>query len=170
MTVPFSAKVGNDEELVHRSYGYFEVMIPVDGTVEEVTIGKRVGTRTKMLASRKRSRKPPRLEMLKPVQGARVAARTTLDWRVNDPDTKTSRLRFQVAYSPDGGRSFVPAGTDLRRSKLTVDPEQLPKSNNGIFRIFVSDGLNSQFKDIKNVRVAGELFQPAPTACQDPLG
>lgn len=108
--------------------------------------------------------------MLKPSQGARVAARTTLDWRVSDPDTKASRLRFQVAYSPDGGKSFVPAGTDLERTKLTVDPEQLPKSNNGIFRIFVSDGLNTQFKDIKNVRVVGEVFLPAPTACQDPPG
>ncbi len=78
------------------------------------------------------------VELTEPVE---VAWRTTL----RGAEFLDRPLPAQLAFSPDGGRSWVPVGPGLvGTSRLVVDPARLPPSaGNGILRVHVSDGLRT---------------------------
>jgi hypothetical protein len=114
-----------------------------------------------------RSRFAPEIRIKSPRAKSRLGGTTTLDWTVRDRDTRSSRLRYQVAYSPDGGNDFVPIAADLRATKLKVNYRQLPRtrSGRGLFRIFANDGLNTTSVDIRNLslsRAGWVLENPRP--------
>lgn len=48
--------------------------------------------------------------------------------RVTDPDTPSSLLQYQIAYSPNGGASFVPIAVDLRATSFTFDSTQIQRA------------------------------------------
>ena len=173
-----SATVGDDAESGrHTRQGFFEAMVPVKGTVASV----RVRSRGKMTARglrkaqlrtigvRRRSIRAPSLSGLRAIGGKTLSGKETIDWSAFDRDTKGSRLRHQAAYSPDGGKSFVPIDADIKGSKVSFNSAELPpsKGTNGLIRIFVSDGINSTYRDLRGISVKSVLT-PAPTACQDP--
>ena len=71
-----------------------------------------------------------------------------------DPDTPREELLFQVAYSFDGGDSFVPIAVDQQNTEFEFDVRQIPPSRGtGLIRVFVSDGLNTSFADVGNLSV-----------------
>ncbi|MEA2473436.1 MAG: hypothetical protein QOE06_1351 [Thermoleophilaceae bacterium] len=169
-----AAITGNDEDPgAHTKQGYFEAMVPVSGTVASVQIARRSTSplhksATPPLAGRTRSIHRPQIASLRALGGNALEGRRTIDWTAHDTDTKAKDVRFQAAYSPDNGKSFVPIGVDFKGSKLTFDTSEVPPSKGtGIIRIFASDGLNSTYRDLKGISV-NSVVQPAPTACQDP--
>jgi hypothetical protein len=71
-------------------------------------------------------------------------------------------LQFQVAYSPDGGESWVPLAVDVRGTGVTVNTTEIQESRgNGIIRVFVSDGLNTAFADVEELTTSAAQY-PAP--------
>jgi hypothetical protein len=145
VSVPFDARVGNDAGEERR--GFFEVMVPVGGQVSSIAITNRQGSRA--FGRLSRAKVPPVLRILSPRRGATLAPKTTVTWTVKTGSIPASKLRFQAAYSPDGGRTFVPIGVDLRKPRLTFDSRAIRKSaGRGLIRVFVSDGLNSSFADV----------------------
>ena len=69
-------------------------------------------------------------------------------WAITAGTTPASQLRYQAAYSPDKGRTFVPIGVDLRGTRLVFDSTSIQRSlRTGLIRVFVSDGLNTSFAD-----------------------
>jgi hypothetical protein len=76
-------------------------------------------------------------------------------WRASDGDTPRADLRFQVAYSTNNGRSFVPVGVDIAGSGFAFDARQVRRTRGtGLIRVFVSDGLNTSFADVTGLRNA----------------
>ena len=127
--------------------GFFEIMAPLQGEVRSIAIRDR--TTGKTLIKRSRSPRPPRVEILSPAPKSRLGRRTRISWRVTDPDTPSSLLQYQIAYSPNGGASFVPIAVDLRATSFTFDSTQIQKSpGRGVIRVFASDGLNTAFDDV----------------------
>jgi len=100
-----------------------------------------------------RSRTGPSLAVRRFNRGLTLGRGTTLRWSASDRDTRDSRLRYHVAYSPDGGASFVPVAVNLRTPRLAVDGRRLPRSSGrrGVLRVLASDGLNTRVRDLRGV-------------------
>jgi hypothetical protein len=154
MTVPFNALVGEDfEQGGQDAFGAFEVMVavPPEQEVTSLRITDAQGRRT--FAAIQRS-KPPSIRLIFPRKGASLAKRTTVAWVVRDPDTSVAQLLYQVAYSPDGGQSWVPIAVDVPGTKrfILFDATEIqPSKGNGVIRVFVSDGLNTAFADVSKL-------------------
>ncbi|HVO69866.1 MAG TPA: hypothetical protein VMT24_07470, partial [Aggregatilineaceae bacterium] len=64
-----------------------------------------------------------------------------LSWSVSDPDS-TSHT-YWVDYSPDGGQTWENQAMDLKDASLKLDASTLAGSDNAVFRVIGSDGVNS---------------------------
>ena len=148
--VAFQPQVQDDPEREVTSFGFFELMVPASGVVSEVRISDRSGRQ--IYGRLIRSKALPRIAIVSPRPNSKLGPNTRIAWKASDSDTPTQRLIYQVAYSPDGGRTFVPAGVDLKLPRLVFDARQFQKSSGqGLIRIFVSDGLNTSFADIRGL-------------------
>ena len=147
ISVPFNPRVADDPDRVEEEEkpGFFEVMIPLSNEVASLDIfnisGVRVGGFVGSL--------PPTIQIVSPRPGATIDRETRVVWEAKDPDTPMDQLLFQVAYSPDNGRSFVPVAVDQTGNKAIFDATQVaPSRGTGLIRVFVSDGLNTSFADV----------------------
>jgi hypothetical protein len=139
-----------DEREEQERPGFFEVMVAVDPGREivRVRIIERVSGRE--LGGFEKS-EPPSLQIVAPGEGDQLGERTEVAWDVSDPDTPLEEIFLQIAYSPNGGDSWVPIGVDIPGTvnSLPFDSTQIQKSDGrGVLRVFVSDGLTTIFKDV----------------------
>jgi hypothetical protein len=145
VSVPFEPRIGNDAG-AERS-GFFEVIVPLSGQVSSLQITDRTGRRS--FAKLSRQKAAPRISIVSPRPGAKLGAKTKVAWAVTGGSAPASSLRFQAAYSPDRGRTFVPIGVDMKGRSLTFDSSAIQQSaGSGLIRVFVSDGLNTSFADV----------------------
>jgi hypothetical protein len=158
MRVPFEPRLGDDERL--EPFGAFTVMVPVARAIRSLRVTDREGERT---FGRLRMSRPPAIRIRTPEEGARLGRRTTVRWQARDADTPASRLLFQVAYSPNDGRRFVPVAVDVRGNSARFNSRLIQRSRRGrgLIRVFVSDGLNTAFDDVAGLTAARARF-PAP--------
>ena len=155
--VPFDAGVRDDPSREIETFGFFEVMVPATGAITSLQVTNSTGRQ--VVRKLVRSKVPPRLTIVSPKRGARLGPRTRVVWRVSDGDTPPSQLMYQVAYSPDGGRSFVPIGVDLKAPQLVFNSREIQKSSGqGLIRVFVSDGLNTTFADVTGLTPTAAAF------------
>lgn len=163
VTRAFDAMMGVDDANAPgggMTLGFFEVMLPVAPNREVVSLeirdadGRRLGG---FEAS-----DPPRLEIQSPQPGAELGDRTEVTWDLVDADTPLEQIQLQLAYSPDGGETWVPIGVDVpgNESRFTFDSSQIPNSDGvGVIRVFASDGLSTVFEDVANLTVSGNEFE-----------
>jgi hypothetical protein len=69
-----------------------------------------------------------------------VTGTVTLAWSASDPDG--DRLRFDVAYSRNGGASFDPLQYGVAGNSTQVDTALLAGSSSAVFRVTASDGVH----------------------------
>jgi hypothetical protein len=145
----FDADVRTDARDGHQSGGAFSIMLPVDPEVEIASL-RILNAEQKVLAELERS-EAPRIELLSPQPGETLSEWTEVQWAVDDPDTPDSELLLQAAYSNDNGRNWAPIEVDIAGSDrgFSFDASQVPESaGEGIIRVFVSDGLNTEYADV----------------------
>ncbi len=65
----------------------------------------------------------------------------TIAWTANDPDGDP--LWFNVQYSADDGATWEMIAQNLRNTQVDLDPENLTRSEQARFRVWVSDGLHT---------------------------
>ncbi len=96
------------------------------------------------LASRMVSRNQPFVRLTSPTGGADLSGdQVTVTW--NGADLDDDKLYYSLAYSIDGGASWLPLATDLTASSVVVDLNTLPGSNQVQFRVGASDGINTTY-------------------------
>ena len=66
-------------------------------------------------------------------------ATVTLVWNAGDPDGDP--LRYDIAYSRDGGATFRPLQSGLSATSATIDTATLGGSSEAVFRVIASDGV-----------------------------
>ena len=155
--VAFTPELRDDPKREVGVFGFFEVMVPATGVVTDVRISDASGRTT--FAKLVRSKIPPRLSIVSPAPNSRLGPKTRVVWRVTDGDTTASKLMYQVAYSPDAGRTFVPVRVDLKQPQLVFDSREIQKSSRrGVIRVFVSDGLNTTFADVTGLTTTAARF------------
>ena len=156
LSFPFDA-FNYDDRSESRRRGFFEVMVPISTQVRSISILDRKTDR--IITRRGRSARPPEIQIVSPRPDSELGERTTIKWQATDPDTPRNRLQYQIAYSPDGGNSFVPLGVKLRGSSFTFDSTQIQRSpGEGLIRVFVSDGLNTSFADVTGLTPTAAQF------------
>ena len=110
---------------------------------------------------------PPEIAILSPVEGAVLGDTTLISLAVVDGGTAPSDQMFNVAYSPNGGGSWVPLAVNVpgTKTELEVDTREISRSEgNGIIRVFVSDDLNT-VGFYEDVPALWAFFQPFFTRC-----
>ena len=87
-----------------------------------------------------------------------------MSWEVADPDTPLDQVFVQVAYSPDGGVSWVPIAVDVpatTKSTQRSNSTQIQKSDaKGVLRVFAADGLNTVSQDVANLTPSAATLTP----------
>lgn len=86
---------------------------------------------------------PPVVSLLEPSGGELIpaGAKMTTDWSAMDPDPG-AQLFYELAYSPDGGTTFIPLGTTTVTSG-DWSLARMPGTTKGQVRVRVSDGFDT---------------------------
>lgn len=125
--------------------GPFTATLPIRGRLVLVRVRDHAGN---VLAQQRASAGTPKLAVLRPGSRSALGRQIDVRWRVTDPDTRPSLIRYHVSFSPDGGRTFRPVAIDRRGSGIVLDATQLLCTTNGILRVHASDGVNSTTSDV----------------------
>lgn len=97
------------------------------------------------LASRHVDNYAPKVKMIYPVGGENITGNITVRWQGTDADG--DNLTYFVLYSADDGRSWETVASGIKDTHLTVNTAGLPGSNNALFRIIATDGVNTGISD-----------------------
>ena len=152
VTAAFNPYVADDDGKNSSVPGFFEVMVPVIGQVRSIAITDLSGGRT--FGSIEGGPQSPQIEIVSPADGATLTREQRVTARLTAP--AGSNVMYQAAYSPDGGRSFVPIAVDLKEPVFSFDATAVQSSaGRGLIRVFVSDGVNTAFADIEKLTTPG---------------
>ena len=145
IAIPFNAYVADDESKGAAVPGFFEVMVPVSGPIRSIAITDLGGSRS--FGAIEGGQQAPRIEITSPADGATLARDTRVVARLLTP--ASNNVMYQAAFSPDGGRTFVPIAVDLKDPTFSFDASAVQAtSGQGLIRIFVSDGVTTAFSDV----------------------
>ncbi len=149
-----SGEAPNKKE--EKRLGAFSVMIPMgDAQARSVSITDPGGQTT--FGRLEGSLAPPVLTINSPPDGAHLDGQVLMTWNVEDPDTKETEITYQVAFSPDQGQSFLPLSWDTKERRLSFSIKGLPNTaGSGVIRVFACDGLNTAWKDVVGLTIAGQ--------------
>jgi hypothetical protein len=147
---PFEGAIRDDRSEGAMPYGAFSVMVAAPTQIRSVSIRRRKGRG--VLAVLRRTKLAPRISIVTPKRKSRLAKTVRMRWSASDGDTPRADLRFQVAYSPDNGATFVPVGVGIAGSSFSFDARQVRRSRGrGVLRVFASDGLNTSYADVRGL-------------------
>jgi hypothetical protein len=157
--MPFDPSVADDAGNV--TFGFFEVMVavPPEREVASLRITDTQGVRTYGVLRRVST--PPTISVAEPRPRQHLGHKTDVAWHVGHAHIAVEHLLYQVAYSPDGGQSWVPLAVDVpgTATSVVVDTTEIQQSNgNGVIRVFVSDGLYTAFADVTNLSTPAALY------------
>jgi hypothetical protein len=156
--VPFDALTDSPRgEDGAQQRGFFEVHAKVSADIATVRILDTEGN--KVVVTRERVT-PPTIQLTSPASGTELGETTTITWDAQYGVTN-DQVRYQIAYSPDGGQTFVPlaVGVPGETRKITVNTREIQKSaGNGIIRVFLSDGLNTTYADLTKLTTTAAIY------------
>jgi len=126
-----------------RKRVYFMKSLPFD---ERLKKGGRIKLRIggKTIATQQISQHVPTIQLLTP-EGGDLWKKGKMEIKWSAKDLDRDPLTFTVQYSPNGGGFWIPLGTGLTETSLTIDPSKIPGSTKaGAFiRVLASDGFNT---------------------------
>lgn len=150
-----------DPQGPETEFGAFQVGVPVDPEARIVLMEIYNG---QQLMSSMKGSEAPRIEILSPRPGEALGETTILELQIDDPDTDPSKMMINAAYSPDGGESWVPIAVQVPgdTKELEVNTTEIQQSDsNGVIRVFVSDGLNTAWADVEELKPEAAIY-PVP--------
>ena len=96
---------------------------------------------TNELAARLVSAHSPTVTLQTPHGGEVISGTVDVTWTASDADSDP--LAYIVSYSADQGQSWHHLGIDITETHLLVDTNVVPGSNQALFRVMASDGINT---------------------------
>lgn len=105
--------------------------------VGEVTVSKN----DQELVTVKPSNHPPEIKLISPPTAGALSGEQQVTWEAVDPDGDP--LRYDLLYSPDGGRSWVPLAMHLVEPHYTLSAGQLSSSSEVVIRVVAHDGFHT---------------------------
>ncbi len=157
----FNALVAGDGEMEEERYGFFEVRVPVPPERRVLGLRIRDANNPERVYFSSSASETPVITVTQPQPGASLGESTEVRWRVDDPDTEAAAMQFQIAYSFDGGESWVPLLVDVPggETSAVVNTREVQRSDGqGVIRVFVSDGLNTDFDDVNGLSTPRAIY------------
>jgi hypothetical protein len=151
LTKSFAAGFENVEGQPRES-ATFAMVLPDPGGV--CTVQLRLGDA--VLAERTLSVNAPEVVVTAPNGGERWDGRHVLSWQAIDADGDPTSAT--ILYSPDGGNTWLPVATGIASGEYLIDSSTLPGSAQALFRVLVTDGMNTAQDD------SDAVFEVAATA------
>ncbi len=148
ISTPFTAGNAEDTSKAVEKFGAFSLMVRVPRKQEIASL--QITDGTQVVASLERTA-PPKIEVVGPDPGSRIKGKVRIVWKAVDKDSQPADLMYQVAYSWNSGRSWVPLAVDIagNQNSVVVNTDRLKRSRGeAMIRVFVSDGLNTEFADV----------------------
>lgn len=151
----FDARVGHPIENGAANHGFFEIMVgvPPNQEIESVQI---IDNRTGAILQTLQRGANPSISLTSPQPESTLSSETRVSWEVSDPDTSIDQLEFNISYSPDAGRNWMPIRSGVRGTDFIFDASQLPRTiepNTGMIRVFANDGINTVFSMVRALTV-----------------
>lgn len=161
----FEALVGDDsgDEEQEEQFGFFEVMVPVDPDLDIMSV-RITDLSGEVTFGDFEPSEPPQISVIAPEEGGELGELTEVSWEIDDPDTPPEDLLLQLVYSPDAGRTWVPIAVDVPGTEMSIffDSTEIQESSGeGIIRVFVSDGLNTDFAEVTGLTTLAAQY-PTP--------
>lgn len=150
-----------DPQGPETEFGAFQVNVPVDPNARIVQMEIYNG---QQLVGAMQGSEEPRIEILSPEPGEALGETTLIALQIDDPDTDPSEMMINAAYSPDGGESWVPIAVQLsgETTQFEVNTTEIQQSDqNGVIRVFLSDGLNTVWADVAGLTPEAAIY-PTP--------
>ena len=157
----FNALVADNSEAEQVTYGFFEVRVPVRPERRVVALRILDASNPERIHFSTAATESPTITITAPEAGSSLGPATTLRWRVEDPDSLPATRQLQVAYSHDGGESWVPLAVDVAgsESSVVVNTREVRRSEGrAVIRVFVSDGLNTRFDDVEELSTPSAIY------------
>jgi hypothetical protein len=119
-----------------------EVVLYVEGT-RRIVISKD----GEELASREVSENAPGVQITRPDPGTTLdGGSAAVEWESLDEDGDD--LRFTLLYSVDAGKSWETIAVGVEDERYTVNLNELPGSDEALFRVIATDGVNTASDDL----------------------
>jgi hypothetical protein len=117
---------------------FIQELVPfMDGTTQVDIVGP-----TGVLKSVSAGAATPSVTVLFPNGGEVLSGSTiTVTWSATDADRDA--LRFNVQYSRDNGASWEMLAQNISENSVALDANQIGSTTQGLFRVWVSDGINT---------------------------
>ena len=149
---PFTPKEDSETEKPGSGPALILEMIPWN----EATARVSVQFRGQEVAGRSVSAHAPSVQMLYPNGGETLDQETALvRWQGSDADQDA--LIYTLQYSSDGGQNWQTIAGDLTTTQLPISSLALPGSDQSLFRVIASDGVNTaQDQSDRTFRVPGK--------------
>lgn len=84
----------------------------------------------------------PVVTVTAPNGGETLSSTTTVTWNGTDANLDDI-LTYTLLYSTDNGATWTAVASGLQDQRYTVEPERLAGSNDAIFRVIATDGVNT---------------------------
>ncbi len=110
---------------------------PAGREIDQVTISKN----NVALVVTRASQTPPVVTVTFPNDGETLQDWQTITWQAFDADGDT--LLYDLLYSADGGRSWLPLATRLQETSYSFYTPQIAASSTALVRVLASDGFHT---------------------------
>ncbi len=150
------------EEMVEFERPYISVRAAIPAGTEQVEIT----AEGQIIDSLEVSLRAPSVEWVAPGSGIiRRGTTTGLRWNASDGDDDA--LTFSLAYSPNGGETFIPFAAGLTDNSYDWQPAYVPGSDQAVIRVTANDGFHSVSADSPAIRVeegrpSANILSPRP--------
>jgi len=78
-----------------------------------------------------------------PTSGSQLSEDVEISWTVAETKQADSQMQYVIMVSTDSGNSWVPFGAPITSTRITIPTDFLPSSDNIIFKVIGSNGLNA---------------------------
>jgi hypothetical protein len=129
---------------ITQSAASFVQVLPYDSTAVRLVL-KRGDDE---LAARVVSAHPPTVTLQTPNGSALISGTVDVTWTASDADGDS--LSYVVSYSADEGQSWHHLGIGITETHLLINTDTVPGSEQALFRVMASDGINT-VSDISDV-------------------
>jgi hypothetical protein len=90
---------------------------------------------------------PPMVRITSPNGGEILDTDTIqVDWTAKD-DEEGTNLHYRLSYSKDGGTTWDLVASGLTETHAFIPTANLPATNQGLFRVWASDGIHTSYDD-----------------------
>lgn len=111
--------------------------------VEGTTLVHILGPGDQVLASVSSGAAAPIVTLTEPDPAGTLTGDVTVSWTASDPDDNA--LTFNLQFSGDNGQTWKMVRYNIEETSVVVEREELPTTDQGLFRVWASDGIHTSF-------------------------